>query len=397
MADNIASIYNYLGNEADRTARNFGAIQQSLVQTRTMQLREQEQLFNNSLQLKQLDMREQDMMFDQSIKRRQLEMEEKLQPLKMRLTEAQIQAQSRTGNQRYFKDQVKGLRDASIDPAYGVDPDDTINGELRKQAYEAQYNQLVTQADDITNEGIALPTDQEELPSELTLMDDRPDDPLTQALSSFAPAAAPKIQAPHPLDVMDSAVKRAEKGIRGGSQEDRLAYMADLYSQRRAKIAEFVKKGDPRAIEMESQYKVEADQASSVLTNPNVAEGPKLAARNTLIRLGLSSDQIDSKIVQSANKEASVQQYQVLDDLAKQRYREYQDVLQRQQSGAGGPGGKVDTTASDAARKAWEAAKGAAEQYGVESGVIPPTATSAGSASNASQILQAIKARMERR
>lgn len=388
MADPFA----YLNQEANRTAQTFGAIQQGLVQARTMQLREQEQMFNQSLNLKQLDLREQDMAFDQSIKLRQLQMEEKLQPLKMRLTEAQITAASRTGTQRAFKDQVKGLRDASIDPAYGVDPDDTINGELRKQQYEGQYNQMITEADNITNEGVALPQDPSEM-APLTLFDDRPDDPLTSALYSVGGApAAPKAAATHPLDIMESAVKRAEKGIKGGTQEERLNYLGDLYSQRRAKATELAAKGDTKAVDMLSRWQTEADQASQLLTDPNVPEGPKVAARNTLLRLGLGSDRIDADIVKSASKERSVQQYNVLNDLEKQRYREYQDTLQRQ--GDSRPGQAADTSAADRAKKDWEAARRAAEQYGVQSGVIPPTATSSQSA--AQEFLNLAKERLNR-
>jgi len=384
--------YQYLNQEANRTAQNLGALQQSVAQTRMMQLRQQQQLFDNSLQLRQIDMREKDMMFDQSIKQRQLDMEEKLQPLKMKLAEEQIQAASRTGNQRYFKDQVRGLRDASIDPTFGVDTDDTINGELRKQAYEKQYNQLVTQADDVVNEGVALPTDQEELPPELSLMDDREDDPLTRSLRSMAPPS--KAPAPDKLSIMEAAVKRAERGIKGGSQEERLAYMQDLYIQHKSLVDQEASKGNPKAIEIATQRETEARLASQLLTNPNVAEGPKVAARNTLIRLGLSSDRIDADIVKAAGKEAAVQQYDRQVDIAQQRYREYQD-LKRDFPVSGGPGETIEPEQVKQARLQWEAAKRAAEDYGSKSGVIPAT-TGAGSTSAAQQLLDLAKARLNR-
>lgn len=56
--------FQYLNQEANRTTANFSAIQQSLVQTRTMQLREQEQIFNQSLDLRKIDMLEKQNVFD---------------------------------------------------------------------------------------------------------------------------------------------------------------------------------------------------------------------------------------------------------------------------------------------------------------------------------------------
>lgn len=76
MADSVASIYNYLGNEADRTARNFGAIQQSIIQTRTMQLKEQQQLWENSLTLKKLDIAEKQQGFENIMAQKHLGLQE---------------------------------------------------------------------------------------------------------------------------------------------------------------------------------------------------------------------------------------------------------------------------------------------------------------------------------
>lgn len=77
MADPIASIYNYLGNEAQNTRANFSAVQQSLVQARTMQLREQEQMFNQSLDLRKLDILEKQNVFDNMVAQKKLGMTER--------------------------------------------------------------------------------------------------------------------------------------------------------------------------------------------------------------------------------------------------------------------------------------------------------------------------------
>jgi hypothetical protein len=70
----MADPFQYLNQEANRTAANFSAIQQSLVQTRTMQLREQEQLFNQSLDLRKIDMLEKQNAFDNVMAQKKMTM-----------------------------------------------------------------------------------------------------------------------------------------------------------------------------------------------------------------------------------------------------------------------------------------------------------------------------------
>lgn len=77
MADPVASIYAYMDRQADRTAQTFGAIQQSIVQTRTMQLREQQQAWDNTLTLKKLDIAEKQNTFDNVLALRKLGLAER--------------------------------------------------------------------------------------------------------------------------------------------------------------------------------------------------------------------------------------------------------------------------------------------------------------------------------
>jgi hypothetical protein len=77
MADAISDIYSRLGRDADRTAANFGAIQQSLIQTRAVQLRERQQLFDNDMMLRKMDIAEKQNAFDNAIALKKLGMAER--------------------------------------------------------------------------------------------------------------------------------------------------------------------------------------------------------------------------------------------------------------------------------------------------------------------------------
>lgn len=163
MADPIASIYNYLGNEAQNTRANFSAVQQSLVQARTMQLREQEQLFNQSLDLRKLDILEKQNVFDNVIAMQKLGMAERQMGHGDLLEAAKLE--SVNALTRYRKAQTTKLeanRVAGENMPYpvGGSPQDYINRDRQRSALGGAVLQTWTGE---TEENTYLPPDESEM------------------------------------------------------------------------------------------------------------------------------------------------------------------------------------------------------------------------------------------